>query len=159
MKKIGILTIILAFGTIVYAADQKLTELDELAAAAATDIMYIVDDPNGTATEKKIEVNDLLGDLIGAFSDLNTLVSDKTLINEEDAITLDSLLTASASARLQDHRAVGLLGCFHDRLDLLQVVDVERGHAIVVLGGVIEQLTQGNEGLEESLPRRWMEEG
>ena len=31
------------------------------------------------------------------------------------------------------------LGGLHDRLDLLHVVDVERGQAVVVFGSVIEQ--------------------
>ena len=45
-------------------------------------------------------------------------------------------------------RITGLSVCrggLHDRLDLLQVVDVERRHAVAVLGGVVEQLAQGDE--------------
>ena len=34
----------------------------------------------------------------------------------------------------------------HDGLNLFEVVDVEGGHAVAVFGGVIEQLTHGNEG-------------
>ncbi len=34
---------------------------------------------------------------------------------------------------------------FHDRLNLLHVVDVERGQTVIVLGGMIEQQTHGNE--------------
>ncbi|CPH77634.1 Uncharacterised protein [Bordetella pertussis] len=51
---------------------------------------------------------------------------------------------AGAGRGLHDHRAVGLGGGFHDGLDLLQVVDVESGNAVAVLGGVVEQLAHGN---------------
>ena len=45
---------------------------------------------------------------------------------------------------------VGLLGGLHDGLDLLHVVDVEGGHAVAVLGGVIEQLSQRDTGHQKS---------
>ncbi len=53
---------------------------------------------------------------------------------------------ARAGRGLQDHRAVGLLRGLHDRLDLLQVVDVEGRHAVAVFGGVVEHLAKGYEG-------------
>ena len=43
----------------------------------------------------------------------------------------------------------------HDRLDLLQVVDVERRHAVAVFGGVVEQLAHRNEGHGGLLPGDW----
>ena len=52
---------------------------------------------------------------------------------------------ARAGRGLQDHRAAGFFRRFHDGLDLLQVVDVEGGHAVAVVGGVVEQLAQGDE--------------
>ncbi len=45
-----------------------------------------------------------------------------------------------AGRRLHDDRAVGLRGGGHDGLYLLEVVDVECGQAVVVVGGVVEQL-------------------
>ena len=45
-----------------------------------------------------------------------------------------------------DHRGVGLVGGLHDGAHLLQVVDVEGGDAVAVLGGVVQQLTHGNQG-------------
>jgi len=57
---------------------------------------------------------------------------------------------ARAGRGLQDHRAVGFLGRFHDGLDLLQVVDVERGHAVPMLGGMVQHLAKGNKGHERS---------
>ena len=44
---------------------------------------------------------------------------------------------AGAFGGLDYYGGVGLLGGHHDRLDLLHVVDVQRGHAISVLGRVI----------------------
>ncbi len=49
---------------------------------------------------------------------------------------------ARAGRGLQDHRRLGFLRRFHDRLNLLEVVDVEGRQTVVVLGGVIEQLAQ-----------------
>jgi hypothetical protein len=52
---------------------------------------------------------------------------------------------AGAGRGLQDHRTVGLLGRLHDGLYLFEIVDVERRHAIALLGGMIQQLTEGDE--------------
>ncbi|MDT4862587.1 hypothetical protein FQZ97_972510 [compost metagenome] len=61
---------------------------------------------------------------------------------------------ARTGAGLQDHRRVARVGRLHDGLDLLQVVHVERGHAVVVFGGVVEQLSQSDEGHGGSLGGR-----
>jgi hypothetical protein len=53
---------------------------------------------------------------------------------------------ACAAARLENDRAVGSLCRFQDREPLLHVVDVEGGHAIAVLGGVVEKLSQCDTG-------------
>ncbi len=45
---------------------------------------------------------------------------------------------ACTRRRLHDHRAVRLGSDFHDGVHLFHVVDVERRHAVVVLGSVIE---------------------
>ena len=45
-------------------------------------------------------------------------------------------------------------GRLHDRLDLLHVVDIERGHAVVVFGGMIEQNSHRDER-HGGLQRRW----
>ncbi len=47
---------------------------------------------------------------------------------------------------LQDDGTASFFGRLHDRLDLLEIVDVERGHAVTELRRMIEQLPQGNEG-------------
>ena len=52
---------------------------------------------------------------------------------------------AGAAGRLDDHRGIRLLGRLHDGLDLLHVIDVQCGDAIVVLGRVIQERPQGNQ--------------
>ena len=51
------------------------------------------------------------------------------------------------------------LGRLHDGVDLLEVVDVEGRHAVVVFGGVVEQLAQRDEGHGEGLLSSWLECG
>ena len=51
---------------------------------------------------------------------------------------------AGAARGLHDDGRLGFAGGFHDRLDLLHVVDVEGGQAVIIFGGVIEQQTHGN---------------
>ena len=53
-------------------------------------------------------------------------------------------VAARAARRLDDHRRVDRGRGVHDRQPLLHVVDVECRHAVAVLGGMIEQLPQGN---------------
>src|SRR5262249_25135024 len=48
-------------------------------------------------------------------------------------------VAAGAATRLDDHGGVNLLGRLHDGLDLFHVVDVERGQAVVVGGGVVQE--------------------
>lgn len=43
-------------------ADQKLTDLTELTAPVAADLLYIIDDPAGTPTSKKATVANVVGD-------------------------------------------------------------------------------------------------
>ncbi len=65
-----------------------------------------------------------------------------------DQVAQKGLARVGARARrsLQDHGTVHLVGRLHDGLHLLQVVDVEGRQAVVVLGGVVEQLAKGDEG-------------
>lgn len=48
------------------ATSKKLTELDALTTAANTDILYIVDDPTGSAVSKKITVENVLQSNVSA---------------------------------------------------------------------------------------------
>jgi hypothetical protein len=74
-----------------------------------------------------------------------------------DQVTQECLacVFARARRRLHDHRAVGLRRRGHDRLHLLEVVDVERGQAVAVLGRVIEQLAHRNEGHRANPSGKW----
>ncbi len=51
---------------------------------------------------------------------------------------------------LQDHRRADFGGRRHHGLHLLEVVDVERGNTVAVLGSVVQQLAHGNDGHEKS---------
>src|SRR5439155_6914734 len=50
------------------------------------------------------------------------------------------------SRALHDDRAVALVGGLHDRLDLLEIIDVECGYTVTMLGSVVQQLTHRNKG-------------
>ena len=55
---------------------------------------------------------------VDTFSELNTAIADKTLINEEDAITLDSLLTAGANLDVKNGSSTsGSIKFFEDSDD------------------------------------------
>jgi hypothetical protein len=47
-----------------------------------------------------------------------------------------------AARGLEDDRRIDARGGIHDRQRLFHIVDVEGRHAVIVLNGVIEQLTQ-----------------
>jgi hypothetical protein len=66
-----------------------------------------------------------------------------------DQVTQENLarVLARTRRRLHDHRAVGFGRSGHDRLDLLQIVDVEGGQSVIVLGCVVELLANGDEWL------------
>jgi hypothetical protein len=57
---------------------------------------------------------------------------------------------AGTCGGLHDDRTIGFMRGLHNGLDLLKVVNVERGDAITVFGSMIEQLTHGNEGHEKT---------
>ena len=57
---------------------------------------------------------------------------------------------ASPSARLHDDRAIGLGSRLHDGLHLLEVVHVESGDAVAMLGGMVQKLAHRDDCHEES---------
>ncbi len=103
MKKLILMTLL--FPSLLYAADTKVTALTELTAIADADIMYVVDDPAGSPLSKKITVLNLF-DTINTFLKLNTIVTDKTLVNEEDAVTWDALGTFAAGINLGTSQSI-----------------------------------------------------
>ena len=61
-------------------------------------------------------------------------------------------VAAGAARGLDDDGRVGRVGRRHDRQRLLHVVDVEGGHAVIVLGGMIEQLAKRDAGHDGHSP-------
>ena len=51
---------------------------------------------------------------------------------------------AGACGGLKDNRGTGFLGCFHDGLNLFEVIDVKRRNTVAVLGRVVEKLAHCN---------------
>ena len=65
----------------------------------------------------------------------------------QDQVTQEvfASVVTSTTRRLQDHGAIGFIGCPHDRLDLLHVVDVEGRNAVAIFCRVVEQKPHGYE--------------
>lgn len=104
MKKILVI-IVLIFSSVLFAVDTKLTGLTENTAVLATDLLYMVDDPGGSPLSQKITVLNLF-DIIDTFLELDTIVADKSLVNEEDAVTWDSLGTFAAGINLGTSQSI-----------------------------------------------------
>jgi hypothetical protein len=49
-------------------------------------------------------------------------------------------VSAGAAAGLDDDRRLGFAGCFHDRLNLFHVVDVERANSVSTLCRFVQKL-------------------
>jgi hypothetical protein len=47
---------------------------------------------------------------------------------------------AGTGGGLDNYRGIGLVGGFHDGAHLFEVVDVEGGYTVTMLGGVVEEL-------------------
>ena len=73
----------------------------------------------------------------------------------QDQVTKENFagVAAGTAGRLEDHGAVGLVSRFHDGLDLLEIVHVERRDAIAVFGGMVEQKPKRNERHRKNLIR------
>ena len=80
--------------------------------------------------------------LVHADRDLRILLD-----RGQDQVTQERLagVGTRTGRTLQNHRAVGRSGGLHDGLDLFHIVDVESRQAVTIFGGVVEQLTQGNQ--------------
>jgi hypothetical protein len=51
---------------------------------------------------------------------------------------------ACSTGRLNNHRAIRLVGSLHDGLDLLHVVDVKSSYPVIMFRSVIKQDAKGN---------------
>jgi hypothetical protein len=85
-----IVLVILAFAAAVYAADTKLTDLSQLAQADNDDVIYIVDDANGTPASYKIPREEFLNSWIGsaAITTLGTITTG-TINHEAGGLEAD----------------------------------------------------------------------
>jgi hypothetical protein len=66
-KSLFIIILIFLMIAIAYAADTELQDLTVISSPAATDVLYIVDDPNGTPASRKITIGNIFA--VGAHID------------------------------------------------------------------------------------------
>ena len=89
----------------------------------------------------------------GRFAIAVVLMHDDRNIGIHDDQRLDHLgqhhvigVGARAAARLDDHGRVDGRGRLQNRQTLLHIIDVEGGDAVIMFGGVVEQLSQALQG-------------
>ncbi|SCY84387.1 hypothetical protein SAMN03159288_04618 [Rhizobium sp. NFACC06-2] len=59
--------------------------------------------------------------------------------------------STSTSAGLHDDRTIRAICRLHDGEHLLRVINVKRGNGVAIFGGMIEQLTKGNDSHYEEI--------
>lgn len=101
--RVLIVIIVLSWAVTIYAATLKWSAVTELTTIADNDWTLVIDTTDGTS--KKITVLNLF-DTIDTFAELNIITADKTLVNEEDAVTWDALGTFSAGINLGTSQAL-----------------------------------------------------
>jgi len=85
-------------------ADQKVSELASLATAAGEDLLYVVDDPNGTPVSKNISLNSLLGAVPA-----NTTFTQTATFNNKVTVA-NGHITLSTSKTVGSNNATNVLG-------------------------------------------------
>ena len=85
-------------------ADQKVSELPTLATAAGEDLIYVVDDPNGTPVSKKISLNSLLGSVPA-----NTTFAQTATFNNKVTVA-NGFVTLSTAKSVTSNNATTVLG-------------------------------------------------
>jgi len=85
-------------------ADQKVTELANLTAAASEDVFYVVDDPTGTPVSKKITAKSLFGAVPAntTFTQLATFNNKVTAAN--------GVVTLAVPTTVSSNNATSVLG-------------------------------------------------
>ena len=73
---LSVLILVIGFQVSIWA-DSKITALTELTAVNGSDLLYIIDDPSGTPTSKKITVTNLF-DIIDTSAELYGILTDET---------------------------------------------------------------------------------
>jgi len=90
-------------------ADRKITELTALTAPNQKDLLYVVDDPNGTPASKKISLYNLFGSVPANTSISGTLnVSANTTINGANTVVSANLNITSTNGPKIDAGVVTL---------------------------------------------------
>jgi len=91
-------------------ADRKITELTALTAPNQKDVLYVVDDPNGTPASKKISLYNLFGSVPANTSISGTLnVSANTTINGANTVVSANLNITSTNGPKIDAGVVTLV--------------------------------------------------
>jgi len=85
-------------------ADQKVTELTNLTAAASEDVFYIVDDPSGTPVSKKITAKNLFGSVPA-----NTTFTHFATFNNK-VTAANGVMTLATSTTVGSNNATNVLG-------------------------------------------------
>ncbi len=85
-------------------ADQKVTELTNLTAAASEDVFYVVDDPTGTPVSKKITAKNLFGSVPA-----NTTFTHFTTFNNK-VTAANGVITLASSTTVGSNNATSVLG-------------------------------------------------
>ena len=85
-------------------ADQKITELANLPAAAPEDVFYVVDDPSGTPVSKKITAKSLFGAVPA-----NTTFTHFTTFNNK-VTAANGVMTLATPTTVSSNNATTVLG-------------------------------------------------
>jgi hypothetical protein len=83
-------------------ADRKITELAALTAPNQKDLLYVVDDPDGTPVSKKISLYDLFGNVPAntAFSGTVTVSANTTLDGANTVISSNVNITSAKGPKI-----------------------------------------------------------
>jgi len=92
-------------------ADRKITELTALSAPNQKDLLYVVDDPNGTPASKKISLYNLFGSVPANTSITGTLsVSANTTLSGSKSSVNNGIITLSTKTTVASNNAATVLG-------------------------------------------------
>ena len=91
-------------------ADRKTTELDALASPNQKDLLYVIDDPTGTPTSKKVSLYTLFGSVPANTSIDGTLsvVANTTLSG--NVIVSGGVVTLTSDTTVSSNNATTVLG-------------------------------------------------
>jgi len=115
MKKC-LIVLILLFTTNVFAADTEVQDLTDISSPAVGDDLYIVDDPDGTATSRKINIGALLDVMTGEVT------SSSGVTTIADTVTVTGWVLGTSSATTFTSGTVNV-----DLLDAVGAVDMDYG--------------------------------